>query len=122
MTEVKGARVRSIYTPRATPEALPGRTTPEVFPPGGAMERAMREAFEAATWLRGSDRALKQLMINYAKLMDGPDGAYYTGKLGPHLLDALKTAAMTPREYLRMFGRDQITSGKLAELRSNRGA
>lgn len=88
----------------------------------GEMEMACIKAFEDMPWLKESDEVMKRLVIKYARLMDGPEGAYMTFRLGPHLLEALKQMAATPTARFSLFGNEKSTSGKLAELRAKREA
>lgn len=106
---------RTTVTPLPTNENAPPRSA-------GEMERACVSAFADMGWLKDSDEMVKQLILTYARLIDGPEGGYMAMKVGPHLLDVLKQVAATPYTRMMLFGNEKTVSGKLAELRSKRGA
>lgn len=106
---------RTTVTPLPTNDKAPPRDA-------GLMETACASAFSDMAWLRDSDEITKQLILTYAKLIDGPEGGYMAMKVGPHLLDVLKQVAATPYTRMMLFGNEKTVSGKLAELRNARGA
>ncbi len=75
----------------------------------GPLERALRDAVEAAVWLEASDGAVVELAAMYARRMDQGWVEFQSGDLtstdynkvlylGPHLLNTLKSIGLSPED------------------------
>lgn len=86
---------------------------------------AVEEAVAAMYWLGPADAATVELARSYAARVDAALGsgdveaAAKALFLGPHLLNALRALGGTPADR-RALGVEEVTGGKLAELRALR--
>lgn len=88
--------------------------TPE---PDVSLEKSVRDATRAMTWLRDSDGAMVALALKFARDIDrDPEGGQWSAQ---SLIGCLKSLGGSPAER-RALGVEEVVSGRLAELRAAR--
>lgn len=86
----------------------------EKAPPQGPLESALRKSTEGASWLEGTDFGVVELAAAYARRIDQGTAEFMSGEidsttynkvlyLGPHLLNTLKAAGLSPEDRLKIM-------------------
>lgn len=87
--------------------------SPEILP--GPLELALRKSVSASSWLDPADGAVIELAAMYARRIDQGTREFLLGEidstsynkvlyLGPHLLNTLKSAGLSPEDRMRIMG------------------